>query len=177
MLHYHDTEWGIAVHDDQKLFEFLLLEAFQAGLSWSTILNKRENFSEAFNNFDWQEIAKYNEVKELELLQNKGIIRHKLKIKGAISNAQAFIKVRQEFGSFDSYLWAFVDHKPIVNHFKAMSDIPTTTSEAERLSKDLKKRGFKFVGATVIYAFMQATGMVNDHLTNCKRHKEVMAFY
>ncbi len=177
MRHYHDTEWGVPVHDEQKLFEFLILDAFQAGLSWSTILNKRQHFREAFDGFDWEKVAVYNEAKELELLQNKGIIRNKLKVKAAITNAKAFIKIREEFGSFDTYLWAFVNHKPIVNHFKTMGDVPAVSPQAEALSKDLKKRGFKFVGPTIIYAFMQAAGLVNDHLVCCKRHKEVMAFY
>lgn len=174
---YHDTEWGIPVHDDQKLFEFLILDAFQAGLSWSTILNKRQHFKDAFDGFDWEKIAVYTEAKELELLQNKGIIRNKLKVKAAITNAKAFIKIREEFGSFDTYLWAFVNHKPIINHFKTMADVPAVTDQAEALSKDLKKRGFKFVGSTIIYAFMQAAGLVNDHLVSCTRHKEVVAFY
>ncbi len=174
---YHDTEWGIPVHDDQKLFEFLILDAFQAGLSWSTILNKRQHFRDAFDGFDWEKIAVYTEAKELELLQNKGIIRNKLKVKAAITNAKAYIKIREEFGSFDTYLWAFVDHKPIVNHFETMAQVPAVSAQAEALSKDLKKRDFKFVGPTIIYAFMQAAGLVNDHLVSCRRHKEVMAFY
>ncbi len=177
MRHYHDTEWGIPVHDEQKLFEFLILDAFQAGLSWSTILNKRQHFRYAFDEFDWKKVARYNEAKELELLQNKGIIRNKLKVKAAITNAKAFIKIREEFGSFDTYLWAFVNHKTIVNHYTTMTEVPAVSAEAEALSKDLKKRGFKFVGPTIIYAFMQAAGLVNDHLVSCKRHKEVMAFY
>ena len=177
MRHYHDTEWGVPVHDDQKLFEFLILDAFQAGLSWSTILNKRQHFRDAFDAFDWKKVAVYNEAKELELLQNKGIIRNKLKVKAAITNAKAFIKIREEFGSFDTYLWAFVNHEPIVNHYKTMGDVPAVNPQAEALSKDLKKHGFKFVGPTIIYAFMQAAGLVNDHLVSCNRHKEVMAFY
>lgn len=177
MRHYHDTEWGVPVHDEQKLFEFLILDAFQAGLSWSTILNKRQHFRAAFDGFDWEKVAIYNEAKELELLQNKGIIRNKLKVKAAITNAKAFIKIREEFGSFDTYLWAFVNHKPIVNHFITMADVPAVSPQAEAISKDLKKRGFKFVGPTIIYAFMQAAGLVNDHLVCCKRHKEVMEFY
>lgn len=177
MRHYHDTEWGVPVHDEQKLFEFLILDTFQAGLSWSTILNKRQHFREAFDAFDWEKVAVYNKDKELELLQNKGIIRNKLKVKAAITNAKAFIKIREEYGSFDTYLWAFVNHKPIVHHFKTMGDVPAISPQAEALSKDLKKRGFKFVGSTIIYAFMQAAGLVNDHIVSCKRHKEVMAFY
>lgn len=174
---YHDTEWGIPVHDERKLFEFLILDAFQAGLSWSTILNKRQHFRDAFDGFDWKKVAKYNIAKEQELLQNKGIIRNKLKVKAAISNAKAFIKIREEFGSFDTYLWAFVNHKPIVNHYTTMADVPAVSAEAEALSRDLRKRGFKFVGPTIIYAFMQAAGLVNDHLVSCRRHKEVMASY
>lgn len=174
---YHDTEWGVPVHNDYKLFEYLILDTFQAGLSWSTILNKRQHFKDCFDGFDWEKIAVYNHAKELELLQNKGIIRNKLKVKAAISNAKAYIKIREEFGSFDTYLWAFANHKPIVNHFETMSQVPAVSTQAEVLSKDLKKRGFKFVGSTIIYAFMQAAGLVNDHLLGCRRHKEVMAFY
>ncbi|MGQ1787773.1 MULTISPECIES: DNA-3-methyladenine glycosylase I [unclassified Saccharicrinis] len=177
MLQYHNTEWGVPVHDDRKLFEYLILDAFQAGLSWSTILNKRENFRKAFDHFDWKKIALYSESKEAELLQDSGIIRNKLKVKAAITNAQAFMKVIEEHGSFDAYIWRFVGNKPIVNQFKTMSDIPAVSPEAEVMSKDLKKRGFKFVGPTIIYAFMQAAGMVNDHIINCKRHEEVKALY
>jgi len=167
---YHDEEWGKPVYDDQTLFEFLILETFQAGLSWITILRKRENFRKAFDQFDYQKIAHYDSTKEESLLQDAGIIRNKLKVKSAISNAQAFIRMQEEFGSFDKYLWAFVDHKPIVNHFKDISEVPATTELSDRLSKDLKKRGFKFVGSTVIYAHMQACGMVNDHLVDCFCH-------
>ncbi len=177
MQQYHDTEWGVPVHDDRKLFEFILLDSFQAGLSWSTILNKREHFKLAFDNFDWIKISQYSDSKELELLQNKGIIRNKLKIKATISNAKAFIKVREEFGSFDSYIWNFVNNQPIVNQFKTSDEIPAVSEEAELISKDLKKRGFKFVGPTIIYAFMQAAGLVNDHLISCKRHQEVQTYY
>ena len=164
---YHDNEWGKPVHDDNKLFEFLILETFQAGLSWLTILKKRENFRVAFDNFDFEKVAKYNAAKYEELLQNAGIIRNKLKIKSAISNAIAFIEIRKEFGTFDNYIWGFVNHKPIINNWKDNEDIPATTELSDILSKDLKKRGFKFVGPTVVYAHMQATGMVNDHLVNC----------
>ena len=164
---YHDNEWGKPVHDDNKLFEFLILETFQAGLSWLTILKKRENFRVAFDNFDFEKVAKYNDAKYEELLQNAGIIRNKLKIKSAISNAIAFIEIRKEFGTFDNYIWGFVNYKPIVNNWKKNEDIPATTELSDTLSKDLKKRGFKFVGSTVIYAHMQATGMVNDHLADC----------
>lgn len=167
---YHDDEWGIPVYDDATLFEFLILETFQAGLSWITILRKRENFRKAFDQFDYQKIAKYSSEKESELFQNAGIIRNKLKIKAAITNAHAFIKVQEEFGSFSKYMWAFVDGKPIQNRFKTMSELPANTPLSDSISKDLKKRGFKFVGSTVIYAHMQACGMVNDHLVNCFRY-------
>ena len=170
---YHDMEWGTPVYDDAKLFEFLILETFQAGLSWITILRKRENFREAFDNFDYQKIAKYSDKKFDELLQNAGIIRNKLKIKATISNAVAFMEVQKEFGSFSKYIWRFVNNKPIVNHWKTMEEIPANTELSDRLSTDLKKRGFKFVGSTVIYAHMQATGMVNDHVVDCFRFNEV----
>lgn len=166
-IDYHDYEWGKPVHDDNKLFEFLILETFQAGLSWITILKKRENFREAFDNFDFEKVAKYDDAKFDELINNAGIIRNKLKIKSAINNAKAFIEIRKEFGSFDNYIWGFVNYKPIINHWKTNDEIPATTELSDKLSKDLKKRGFKFVGSTVIYAQMQATGMVNDHLIDC----------
>ena len=164
---YHDNEWGKPIYDDESIFEFLILETFQAGLSWITILNKRENFRAAFDNFDYQKIANYNTSKEQELLGNAGIIRNKLKVKATITNALAFMKIQEEFGSFSQYIWNFVDGKPIVNHWKSLSEVPATTSVSDALSKDLKKRGFKFVGSTVIYAHMQATGMVNDHILDC----------
>jgi DNA-3-methyladenine glycosylase I len=164
---YHDNEWGKPVYDDETIFEFLMLETFQAGLSWITILNKRENFKMAFDSFDYKKIARYNDDKIAELLQNTGIIRNVLKIKSTISNAEAFIKIQTEFGSFSQYIWSFVDGKPIVNNWKTHSEVPATTSISDALSKDLKKRGFKFVGSTVIYAHMQATGMVNDHVVDC----------
>ena len=167
---YHDEEWGNPVYEDATLFEFLILETFQAGLSWITILRKRENFRKAFDQFDYQKIAKYDSNKESELLQDTGIIRNKLKIKSAISNAQAFMKVQKEFGSFSKYIWAFVNEKPIQNKFKTMHEVPANTPLSDTISKDLKKRGFKFVGSTVVYAHMQACGMVNDHLTTCFRH-------
>jgi DNA-3-methyladenine glycosylase I len=170
---YHDEEWGIPVYDDATLFEFLILETFQAGLSWITILRKRENFREAFDQFKYHKIAKYDIDKENELVLNQGIIRNKLKIKAAITNAQAFLKVQEEFGSFSKYIWAFVDGKPIQNKFKSMNEIPANTPLSDIISKDLKKRGFKFVGSTIIYAHMQACGMVNDHLTTCFRHKKL----
>lgn len=164
---YHDEEWGIPVYEDAKLFEFLLLETFQAGLSWYTILKKRESFQIAFDNFDYEKIANYSEDKIQELMLDAGIIRNQLKIRSAVSNAQAFMKVQKEFGSFSKYIWAFVDGKPIDNNRKSLSEIPATTPLSDVISKDLKKRGFKFVGSTVIYAQMQATGMVNDHVTDC----------
>ncbi len=170
---YHDNEWGVPVYEDQKLFEFLILETFQAGLSWLTILNKRENFKVAFDNFDYKKVAKYNDVKFEELVTNAGIIRNKLKIKAAISNAQAFIKIQEEFGSFSKYIWDFVNGKPIKNTFKTLAEVPATTPLSDKISKDLKKRGFKFVGSTVMYAHLQATGMVNDHLVGCFRYDEV----
>lgn len=172
-IEYHDKEWGVPVYDDAVLFEFLVLETFQAGLSWITILKKRENFREAFDNFDYKKIANYSEEKYENLLQNEGIIRNKLKIKSAITNATLFMEVQKEFGSFSDYLWSFVNGKPIVNIFDKRADVPATTALSDELSKALKKRGFKFVGSTVIYAFMQAIGMVNDHTTDCFRYKEV----
>ncbi|WP_062056804.1 DNA-3-methyladenine glycosylase I [Aquimarina longa] len=170
---YHDNEWGVPVHDDQLLFEFLILETFQAGLSWITILRKRENFRIAFDHFDYKIIANYTESKKAELLQNAGIIRNKLKVNSAINNAQKFITIQEEFGSFDTYIWGFVNNQPIQNNWKSYKDSPATTEISDKLSKDLKKRGFKFVGSTVMYAFMQATGMVNDHEVNCFRYNEV----
>ncbi|MDP5105968.1 MAG: DNA-3-methyladenine glycosylase I [Polaribacter sp.] len=167
---YHDNEWGKPVFDDATLFEFLILETFQAGLSWITILNKRENFRKAFDNFDYKKIAKYPEEKCESLLLDAGIIRNKLKIKGAITNAQLFLEIQQEFGSFSTFIWSYVDHKPIINKFKERKEVPATTSLSDKLSKDLKKRGFKFVGSTVMYAYMQAVGMVNDHTTDCFKH-------
>ncbi len=170
---YHDTEWGVPVHDDKKLFEFLVLETFQAGLSWTTILNKRENFRDAFDNFNAEKISNYGESKVQELIQNKGIIRNKLKINSTILNARLFLDIQREYRSFDSYIWQFTNGTTIVNQREKMNDIPASTSESEAMSKDLKKRGFKFVGSTICYAFMQATGMVNDHTIDCFRYKEV----
>lgn len=164
---YHDEEWGVPVYEDQKLFEFLILETFQAGLSWITILRKRENFRKAFDHFDYKIVAQYNEDKIQELLENPGIIRNKLKVRAAVSNAQAFMQVQQEFGSFSQYIWGFTDGQPIVNNHKTLKDIPATTPLSDQISKDLKKRGFKFVGSTVVYAHMQATGMINDHIESC----------
>ena len=170
---YHDKEWGVPVYDDDKLFEFLTLETFQAGLSWITVLRKRENFRKAFDGFDYKKIALYTELNEDNLRQDAGIIRNKLKIKATITNAQAFIKIQEEFGSFSTYIWGFIDGKPIKNNWKKNEEVPPNTDLSLKISKDLKKRGFKFVGTTVIYALMQATGMVNDHTTNCFRYKEV----
>jgi len=172
-MSYHDEEWGVPVYDDEKLFEFLILETFQAGLSWITVLRKRENFRKAFDNFDYQKIARYGDNKFDELINDAGIIRNKLKIKATISNALSFIEIQREFGSFSKYIWGFVDHKPINNKWKSLNEIPATTELSDKLSKDLKKRGFKFVGSTVIYAHMQATGMVNDHVIDCFRYNEL----
>ncbi|OUR98279.1 DNA-3-methyladenine glycosylase [Flavobacteriales bacterium 33_180_T64] len=170
---YHDEEWGVPVRDDDTLFEFLILETFQAGLSWITVLKKRENFRKAFDDFDYKKIARYNQKKIDSLLQNEGIIRNKLKVKATITNAQAFIKIQEEFGSFSKYIWDFVDGKPIKNNFKDYRLAPANTPLSDTISKDLKKREFKFVGSTVIYAHMQATGMVNDHEVNCFRYDKV----
>ena len=170
---YHDEEWGVPVFDDNTLFEFLILETFQSGLSWITVLRKRENFRAAFDNFDYKKVAKYNQDKIDTLLENAGIIRNRLKIKATITNAQAFMAIQKEFGSFNKYIWKFTDGKPIKNTFKSMSEIPANTLLSDTISKDLKKRGFKFVGTTVIYAHMQATGMVNDHKVDCFRYNEV----
>lgn len=167
---YHDFEWGVPVYDDETLFEFLVLETFQAGVSWITILNKRENFRKAFDNFDYQKIAKYPEFKFNELMQDKGIIRNKLKIRGAITNAQLFMDIQKELGSFSKFIWSYVDGKPIVNNFKKIEDVPANTPISDRISKDLKKRGFKFTGSTIMYAYMQSVGMVNDHTTDCFRY-------
>lgn len=164
---YHDEEWGTPVYDDPTLFEFLTLETFQAGLSWYTVLAKRESFREAFDQFDYKKIATYSEDKIQELMTNPGIIRNQLKIRATVSNAIAFMKVQEEFGSFSKYIWGFIDGKPIDNKPKTLKDVPATTPVSDAISKDLKKRGFKFVGSTVVYAHMQATGMVNDHVENC----------
>ena len=169
---YHDNEWGNPVYDDDRLFEFLVLETFQAGLSWHTILKKRANFRTAFDQFDYKKVAQYHEDKVQELLQDAGIIRNKLKIRGTISNAIAFMKVQDEFGSFSKYIWGFTDGKPIDNKVKKMSDVKATTPLSDEISKDLKNRGFKFIGSTVVYAHMQATGMVNDHVEDCWKRKK-----
>jgi len=168
---YHDDEWGVPVHDDRTLFEFLILEGAQAGLSWATILKRRDGYRKAFSNFDVQQIAQYDETKVQELLLDEGIIRNKLKVRGAINNAARFIEVQQEFGTFDKYIWSFVNNHPIINHWKTMTEVPATTPESDALSKDLKKRGFKFVGSTIMYAYMQACGLVNDHTIDCYRYK------
>ena len=170
MAKYHDEEWGRPLHDDQKLFEFLIMEGMQAGLSWQTILNKREEFRKAYENFDVHKVAQYNHEKVEELMQNAGIIRNRLKIEASIGNAKHFLEVVDEFGSFDSYIWGFVNNQQIVNHWKAMSELPARTDLSDRISADLKRRGFKFVGTTIIYAHIQATGMVNDHLVSCFCH-------
>jgi len=172
-IRYHDREWGVPVHSDRKLFEFLVLEGAQAGLSWITVLKKRAAYRAAFDNFDFNKVACYNETKIKQLLNNPGIIRNKLKIRSAISNASAFIDVRKEFGTFNKYIWQFVDGKPVQNKFSSMQQIPAKTALAEQISKDLKKRGFNFVGPTIIYAHMQATGMVNDHVVGCFRYKDI----
>ncbi len=170
---YHDLEWGVPVKDDDLLFEFMVLETFQAGLSWITILRKRENFRKAFDHFNYKKIAKYNQTKIDTLLQDTGIIRNKLKVNATITNAKAFMQIQNEFGSFRAYIWGFVDDKPIKNNIKNYKDGPANTALSDTISKDLKKRGFKFVGSTVVYAFMQATGMVNDHEITCFRYNEV----
>lgn len=172
-IQYHDEEWGVPLHDDQKLFEFLILEGFQAGLSWLTILKKRDNFRKAFDNFDAAIIAKYNEKKVEALLQDKGIIRNRLKIQASITNAKAYLEVQKEYGSFDSFIWSFTNGKTILNKCEKMSDIPVSTAESDLMSRELKKKGFKFVGTTICYAFMQATGMVNDHTVDCFRYSEI----
>lgn len=169
---YHDEEWGVPVKDDDLMFEFLILETFQAGLSWITILKKRENFRKALDHFDYKKIAKYDQKKIDSLLQDAGIIRNKLKVNATISNAQCYIKIQQEFGSFCDYLWGFVNGTPIKNSHKSMAEVPANTPLSDTISKDLKKRGFKFVGSTVVYAHMQATGMVNDHVQGCFRYNE-----
>ena len=171
MIRYHDEEWGVPVHNDRTLFEFLILEGAQAGLSWSTILNKRENYRKAFDGFDPERVARYDRRKIDRLLLDPGIVRNKLKIASTIGNAKAFLQVQKEFGSFDRYIWQFVEGKPRVNSPKSMKQVPAQTSESDAMSKDLKARGFNFVGSTICYAFMQAVGLVNDHTVNCFRHR------
>jgi DNA-3-methyladenine glycosylase I len=171
--HYHDTEWGVPLHDDQRLFEFLILEGAQAGLSWITILRKRDNYRTAFDDFDAARIAAYDANKIESLLQNAGIVRNRLKVRAAVNNAQRFLEVQDAFGNFDQFIWQFVDGKTKQNRWRSMADIPSSTPESDAMSKELKRRGFKFVGSTICYAHMQATGMVNDHTTDCFRHKEL----
>jgi len=172
-VRYHDQEWGVPVHNDRKLFEFLILEGAQAGLSWITVLRKRQAYRDAFDGFDFNKIAAYKEAKLKLLLENPGIIRNRLKIRSTVTNARAFIRVREEFGTFNNYIWQFVDGRPIQNRNKALKDIPAKTELSDSMSKDLKKRGFSFVGSTIIYAHMQATGMVNDHVSDCFRYKTI----
>ena len=172
MIEYHDKEWGVPVHDDRVLFEFLILEGAQAGLSWETILNKRENYRRALDRFNAAKIARYDRKKVRELLANAGIVRNRLKIASTISNAQAFLAVQEEFGSFDRYIWQFVGGKPKINHWKPGQRLPASTAESDAMSRDLKRRGFRFVGSTICYAFMQATGMVNDHAADCFRRRD-----
>ena len=170
---YHDTEWGVPLHDDQRLFEFLILEGAQAGLSWETILKKRDAYRKAFDDFDPARVARYNAKKLERLMNDTGIVRNRLKIESAVTNALAFLDVQKEAGSFDAYIWRFVDGKPRVNSLQGLGDVPTSTAQSDAMSKDLKKRGFRFVGTTICYAFMQATGMVNDHAVSCFRYREV----
>ncbi|MEK6756204.1 MAG: DNA-3-methyladenine glycosylase I [Bacteroidota bacterium] len=172
-LEYHDKEWGVPVHDDRMLFEMLILEGAQAGLSWITILRKRKNYRKAFDRFDARKIARYDRRKVRQLLRDEGIVRNRLKIEATIDNAKAFLAVQKEFGSFDKYIWQFVGGKPKINHWKILKEIPSKTLESDAISRDLKARGFRFVGSTICYAFMQAVGMVNDHVTSCFRHKEL----
>ncbi len=172
-IKYHDKEWGVPVHNDRKLFEMIVLDGAQAGLSWFTILKKRENYRKAFDNFDPKKVAKYDKRKISQLLKNEGIIRNKLKVESAVTNAKAFLKVKEEFGTFDKYIWKFVNGKTKVNSWKTLKHIPATSKESDAMSKDLKARGFKFVGSTICYAFMQAAGMVNDHTVDCFRYKEL----
>ena len=174
MQQYHDKEWGIPLHDDQKLFEFLVLEGFQAGLSWQTVLNKREAFREAFDGFLPEKVAKYQEADVDRLMNNSLIIRNKQKIQATISNARYFLEIQKEFGSFDHYIWGFLNFKPVINEFSTLSQLPATSELSDTISKDLRMRGFKFVGSTIVYAHMQATGMVNDHLVSCSRYHEII---
>jgi DNA-3-methyladenine glycosylase I len=175
-LDYHDSEWGVPVHDDRKLFEFLILEGAQAGLSWSTILNKRQGYVQAFDNFEVSKIANYSDIKVQELLANPGIVRNRLKIQAAIQNARSFLEVQDQYGIFDAYIWQFVDGKPVQNSWKSLQEIPPKTKESDAMSKELKKLGFTFVGSTICYSFMQAVGMVNDHTVDCFRWQEVRDF-
>ncbi|MBZ9687221.1 DNA-3-methyladenine glycosylase I [Clostridium estertheticum] len=169
-MKYHDEEWGVPVHEDRKHFEFLILESAQAGLSWITILRKRENYRKAYDDFDFNKVAQYDDEKVIELIQNEGIIRNKLKIAASINNAVMFIKIQEEFGSFDNYIWAFVDNKPLINQWDSIANVPATSDLSDKVSKDLKKRGFKFLGSTITYAHLQATGIINDHIASCFRY-------
>jgi DNA-3-methyladenine glycosylase I len=173
MVAYHDTEWGVPLHDDRKLFEFLVLDAAQAGLSWRTVLLKRENYRKAFDNFDAEKVARYTDKRLAKLLLDPGIVRNRLKVRSAVVNARAFLQVRDEFGTFDRYVWQFVDGKPLVTRVQSLKQIPATSKESDAMSKDMKRRGFTFCGSTICYAFMQAAGMVNDHLVTCFRHHQV----
>ncbi|MDP3991946.1 MAG: DNA-3-methyladenine glycosylase I [Nanoarchaeota archaeon] len=173
MIEYHDKEWGTPLHDDKRLFEYLLLDTFQAGLSWRTILKKRENFAKAFHGFDAEKIARYNEKDFKRLMNDSGIIRNRLKIRGAIENAKQFLEIQKQFGSFDKYIWQFTGHKTIKNRFKSLKELPAKTEVSDEMSKDMKNRGFKFVGSTICYAFMQGAGLVNDHVVDCFRYREV----
>ena len=174
MKEYHDKEWGTPQHNDKMLYELLILEGMQAGLSWNTVLQKRDNFKKAFDNFDYNKIIRYEEEKIEELMQNEGIIRNRLKILSVISNAKSFIKIQEVFGSFNKYIWDFVDNKSVHNSWKKLEDLPSNTELSNRISKDMKKRGFKFIGTTIIYSFLQAIGVVNDHVTNCFRYSELI---
>ena len=173
MMKYHDTEWGVPLHDDQRLFEFLILEGFQAGLSWQIVLNKRESFRKALDEFDPETISRYSQAKIDELMKDQSIIRNKQKLLACVNNAICFLDIREKFNSFDRYIWSFVNYKPIVNEYSGMNELPAKTAVSDKISDDLKKRGFKFVGSTIVYAHMQATGMVNDHLTGCFRYPEI----
>ncbi|MBN1340029.1 MAG: DNA-3-methyladenine glycosylase I [Bacteroidales bacterium] len=173
MIEYHDKEWGVPVHDDRKHFEFMLLDAFQAGLNWKIVLHKRENFRRAFEDFDFEKVSQFDEMKIQALLKDEGIIRNRLKVNAAVKNAKAFLSIIKEFGSFDKYIWQFVDYKPIINKWETLSQLPATSRESDLMSKELKKRGFTFVGSTICYAYMQAAGMVNDHLMTCFRYNEL----
>ncbi len=172
-IEYHDTEWGVPVHDDRVLFEFLVLEGAQAGLSWSTILNKRAGYRKLFSNFDPRKIARYDQTRIKRLLANPAIVRNRLKVESTVSNARAFLSMQNEYGSFDDYLWAFVDGKPIRNHWRKSEQVPVSTTLSDQLSKDLKRRGFRFVGTTICYSYMQAVGLINDHLVSCFRYSEI----
>lgn len=175
MIAYHDEDWGVPVRDDRKLFEMLILEGAQAGLSWSTILKRREGYQKAFDHFDAEKVVNYDDTKIASLLQDTGIIRNKLKVNAAVTNARCFLEVEKEFASFSEYIWQFVGGKPIINHWKTKDEVPVTTPESDAMSKDMKKRGFKFVGSTICYAYMQSTGMVNDHTVDCFRHDQLLA--